>query len=100
MSVIVTGRVEVDPGIMKKLMDERPDDFRTVMKESKKRGAIHHQFVAESGAVRILDEWDTAEHFYEFFASQPIIADLMSSAGVTSPPTFNTYEVMRSPDQF
>jgi len=100
MSVVVTGRVDMDPDVFKKIMEERPDDFLAVMKESKTRGAIHHQFLLGEGALWLLDEWDTAEHFQEFFANQPIIADLMSAAGVTTRPEFHIHEVLPSPDRF
>ena len=100
MSVVVIGKVDVEPGIMEKLYAERADDFRTVMNEAKQRGAKHHQFLAGDGCVMLIDEWDAAEHFQEFFAGQPIIADLMMSAGVSAPPEITIYDVMDSPDRF
>jgi heme-degrading monooxygenase HmoA len=100
MSAVVIGRMDVEPSIIEKLYAERADDFRTVMNEAKQRGAKHHQFLAGDGCVMLVDEWDTAEHFHEFFANQPIIADLMMSAGVSAPPEINVYEVLDSPDRF
>jgi heme-degrading monooxygenase HmoA len=100
MAVRVMGRVAVDPGVMEKLFSERKDDFESVHEAAVKAGARHHEFLNAGDAVIILDEWDTAEHFQQFFTSQQKIADLMATAGVTAPPEISFYEIMDSPDKF
>jgi heme-degrading monooxygenase HmoA len=100
MSVIVVGKLTVNPDNIEKLFTERADVFMAVSAEAKKCGAIHHLFMrGEGDAVLILDEWPTADDFHSFFSSQPQIAELMAEAGVAGPPEFTIYEVMDSPDR-
>ena len=100
MTVRVIGRMTVDPAAVDKLFSERKDDFIAVHDAAVEAGARHHEFLSDGDGVLILDEWDTAEHFQQFFANQPKIGELMASAGVTAPPQFSFYEIMDSPDKF
>jgi heme-degrading monooxygenase HmoA len=100
MSVVVIGKMTVNPDNLEKLFTERAEVFTSVAAEAKQRGVIHHAFLrGEGDTALILDEWDTAEHFFEFFGSQAQIPELMAEAGVAGPPEFTVYEVMDSPDR-
>lgn len=48
----------------------------------------------------VIDQWESAEAFHQFFSSQPTIPDLMREVGVQGEPEFSIYPVIDSPDQF
>ncbi|MBV8949559.1 MAG: hypothetical protein JOZ99_01695 [Actinobacteria bacterium] len=100
MSVIVVGRMSVDPKNVEKLWNERRADFEAVAREARAAGATHHRWGFGDDHVVIIDEWPTAEAFDRFFSSQAKIADLMATAGVAGPPEFTIVEARRGPDEF
>jgi heme-degrading monooxygenase HmoA len=100
MSVIVMGRIDIEPHVMKKLMEERADDFLAVEADSRSKGCLHHQFVVAGNEVGLVDEWETAEQFEQFFANQATIGEIMQAGGATAPPKIAIYEVLPSPDRF
>ena len=100
MSVIVIGKMSVDPGNVEKLWAERKADFEAVAQNAKAAGAIHHRWGFGDDHVVIIDEWPDAASFEKFFAGQPKIAELMQAGGVQGPPEFTIVEAMAGPDQF
>jgi len=100
MSVIVIGRMAVDPANVEKLWKERGADFEAIAVEAKQAGAIHHRWAFGFGYVRIIDEWPDAETFQKFFGSQSTIPELMQAGGVQGPPEFEIIEAKTAPDQF
>jgi heme-degrading monooxygenase HmoA len=100
MSVVVMGHVKGDPEKIKQVFANHKDDMAAITKIGQTMGAISHKFVQGDGEVVILDEWDSAEHFQEFFSSQPMIAQMMQEAGVTGPPEVQVYEVLQTPGDF
>ena len=100
MSVVVIGRLEVDPAKFYAVTESRKDVFEKVAAIAKSAGAIHHQFLVGDGEVVILDEWDTAASFRKFFAENTDIPGLMQEAGVQGPPDIMIYETTPSPDKF
>ena len=100
MSVIVIGRMTVEPGNVEKLWSEHKSDFEAIAAAAKAAGAIHHRWGLGEDHVVIIDEWPTAESFQKFFESQPRIADLMQAAGVQGPPEFDILRAKDAPDQF
>jgi hypothetical protein len=100
MSVIVIGRMTVDPANVEKLWSDRQADFEGIAVAAKDAGAIHHRWAFGDGEVMIIDEWPDATSFQAFFESQALIADLMQAAGVQGPPQFDIYESKEGPDQF
>jgi hypothetical protein len=100
MSVIVIGRMTVDPGNVQKLWAERRSDFVAIAEDAKRAGAMHHRWAFGESHVVLVDEWPDAESFQQFFGSQPKIADLMQAAGVQGPPEFEILGAQDAPDQF
>lgn len=100
MSVIVIGRVPVNPDNLAKIWAERPADFASVAEDAKAQGAVHHQWGFGDGEVLIIDEWSDAAAFQNFFSSQPMIPELMAAAGVTGEPKFEIFESRQGPDTF
>ena len=100
MSVIVIGRMKVDPANVEKLWADRIADFEAVEEAAREAGAIHHRWGFGDGEVLIVDEWPDAESFNGFFSSQTKIADLMAAAGVQGPPDFTIVQAVQGPDEF
>jgi hypothetical protein len=100
MSVIVIGRMQVDPANVAKLWAERRGDFEAASKDAKAAGALHHRWGFGDGEVVIIDEWNDAASFQTFFETHAVVADLMASAGVQGPPEFTIVEAKQGPDEF
>ena len=100
MSVIVIGRMTVEPGNVEKLWSEHKSDFEAIAAAAKAAGAIHHRWGLGEDHVVIIDEWPTAESFQKFFESNTKIPEIMQAAGVHGAPEFAFYESMDSPDLF
>ena len=100
MSVIVIGRMNVDPAAVEKLWAERAADFQAVASAAKAVGATHHRWGFADDHIVIIDEWPDAETFHSFFGGQPKIAELMQAAGVQGPPEFQIFRAAEGPDQF
>jgi quinol monooxygenase YgiN len=100
MSVIVIGRMQVEPANVAKLFSQRKADFEGIRKEAEAAGAQHHRWGFGDGEVVIIDEWNDAASFHTFFGSHTVIADLMQEAGVQGPPEFTILEAEQAPDEF
>lgn len=100
MSVIVIGRITVDPANVEKLWVDRKADFEAVAKDAKAAGAIHHRWGFDEGRVVIIDEWPDAQSFQKFFDTQATIPELMQAANVQGSPEFDIFEAKDAPDQF
>lgn len=100
MTVIVIGRMRVEPANVAKLFSERQGDFEAIRKEAEAAGALHHRWGFGDGEVVIIDEWNDAGSFQDFFGSHTVIDDLMQQAGVQGPPEFTIVEAKQGPDEF
>ena len=100
MSVVVIGRMKVDPQKVVEVFTSHKDVFERVAEDAKKAGAAHHQFLLGDGEVLIVDEWDTPESFQTFFETNAEIPGLMQAAGVQAPPDISIYSPTDSPDKF
>jgi quinol monooxygenase YgiN len=99
MTASVIVKLKVDPERMEKLFSERLDDLLEVKAAAEAAGAVHHLFAAGDGEVLIVDEWEDAESFGNFF-DNPTIAEMMAEVGVQGPPEVSIYQVLESPDRF
>jgi hypothetical protein len=45
----------------------------------------------------VIDEWQSAEQFHNFFAANPKIGDVMASIGMNGEPTISVYEAVNAP---
>jgi hypothetical protein len=100
MSVLVIGRMTVDPTNVEKLWADRGADFEAVAKEAKAAGALSHRWALGDGFAVIIDEWSDAAAFQKFFDTQALIPELMQAAGVQGPPEFIIAEARQAPDEF
>jgi len=100
MSVLVIGRMTVDPANVAKLWVDRKADFERVAANAKAAGALHHRWGFGDSVVLIVDEWPDAESFQKFFQSETIIPELMQAGGVQGAPEFEIVEAREAPDSF
>src|SRR5690349_5606286 len=100
MSVIVVGRMKVDPANVAKLWVDRKADFEATSKESEAAGALHHRWGFGDGEVVMVDEWTDAASFQSFYETNAMIPELMQAAGVQGPPEFTIVEAQHGPDEF
>ena len=63
-------------------------------------GAIHHRFGIGDGVVLVVDEWESVEHFQQFFADPSLQAFITSTGAAQAPPEIIVTEAVASPDQF
>jgi hypothetical protein len=100
MSVIVIGRLTVDPANVAKLWVDRKADFEGIAERARAAGAMHHRWGFGENEVILLDEWRDAASFQKFFESETVIPQLMQAGGVQGAPEFTIVEAKDAPDQF
>jgi hypothetical protein len=100
MSVMVVGKFKTDPARMASVFRDRKTDVLAVSNDAKSQGALHHHFAMGNGQVMVIDEWESAESFQQFFKTQPKISELMREAGVEEEPEFAFYPIGDMPGQF
>ena len=100
MSVFVFVRIKTEPGTLERVAAERADEMRAVSQEGRDRGAVHHCFIEVDGDVMVVDEWDSAESFQEFFSSNEVIPRIMEATGVQAEPEISIHRKLDTPDAF
>lgn len=102
MAVLMTLRIAGDPDRIEAALTSDPERLRAVAERAKAKGALHHRFYANhdrSGAI-VLDEWETADAFQQFFAESTEIGEMMAEAGVTAQPEVSIWSALDTPDAF
>jgi quinol monooxygenase YgiN len=100
MSVVVTLKFPGDVPKFRQALDEHGDQFAKMAQEAKASGAgIHHRFAVGDGFVLVVDEWQSAERFQDFFA-HPDLQALIAMAGATGEPEITVAEAISSPDEY
>jgi hypothetical protein len=100
MSVLVVTRVSGDTATFQKALANRADEFETIAARAQEMGAIHHRFGIGDGFVLVVDEWETAENFQQFFGD-PRMQEFIGTIGADpTPPEITITEAIASPDQF
>src|SRR4051812_33938769 len=100
MSVMVIGKMTVDPANVQKLWAEQGDAFRGIAEQARAAGATSHRWGLGDGYVVIIDDWPDEETFNSFFGGTHEIAELMQAAGVQGPPEFQILDAASAPDAF
>ena len=102
MSVLVTLRIKGDPTRIEQALKSDHDRLMAIAERSKSKGALHHRFYGSSDGSEalVVDEWETAEGFQEFFGESPEIGAMMAEAGVTSEPEVTFWNELDTPDAF
>ena len=100
MSVVVIGKFPGDTETFRRFIAEQADLMRKIGEDAKSSGAIHHRFAIGDGFVLIVDEWESAEAFQQFFQGNPDIPNAMQQAGAQGEPEFTIGEAVETADQF
>jgi quinol monooxygenase YgiN len=100
MSVLVIAKIQGDTAKFRKSLADRSDEFAKIVNDSKAAGAIHHRFGMGDGFVLVQDEWDSAEHFQQFFSDPSLQAFIASVGGAPAPPEVIVCEAVKSSDEF
>jgi len=100
MSVLVIGKFQGDTAVFRRSLTERAGEFEKVADRARAAGGIHHRFGIGDGFVTIIDEWESVEHFQNFFADPELQAFIGSVGAAPEPPEITIAEAVASPDQF
>jgi quinol monooxygenase YgiN len=100
MSVIAIAKFQGDTAKFRQALTDRADEFTKIADSAKAVGAIHHRFGVGDGFVVVVDEWESAGHFEQFFADPALHAFIGSIGADPAPPEVTVAEAMSSPDQF
>ena len=93
MSVIVLARFPVsDVARARASLAENAALLEEITEDTKKLGIIHHLFAVGENEVIVIDEWDKAESFQNFFNANPKVEKITTDAGVKGPPTVEVFE--------
>jgi hypothetical protein len=100
MSVLVIGKFQGDTAKFRQALADRAGEFAKIADMARSDGAVHHRFGIGDGFVAMVDEWETAEQFRQFF-SNPDLQDFIGSVGAApTPPEITFTEAIVSADQF
>jgi quinol monooxygenase YgiN len=100
MSVLVTGKINGDTGKFRQALTERADEFAAISARAQAAGGISHRFGIGEGFVLIIDEWESAGQFQQFF-SDPGLQEFIGSIGADpAPPEITITDAISSPDQY
>ena len=100
MSVLVTGRFQGDTATFRQALADRAGEFAKIAGMARSAGGIHHRFGVGDGFVVIVDEWETAGQFEQFFSNPDLQAFIGSVGAAPAPPEITITEAVASPDQY
>ncbi|HEY6277040.1 MAG TPA: hypothetical protein VIX86_11980 [Streptosporangiaceae bacterium] len=100
MSVIVIGKFQGDIATFRQALTDRASEFEKVAGQARASGGIHHRFGIGDGFVLIVDEWESVEHFQQFFSNPELQAFIGSVGAAPGPPEMIICEAVASPDQY
>ena len=98
MSVLVIAKIAGDTTKFRQSLTDRAAEYEKISVDARASGAIHHRFGVGDG---IVDEWQTAEQFQQFFSAPELQAFVASVGGDTSsPPDVTVSEAVASSGDF
>jgi hypothetical protein len=100
MSVIVIGKFQGDTAAFRRSLTERAGEFEKWGALARASGGIHHRFGVGDGSVVVVDEWESVEHFQQFFGNPELQAFVGSIGAAPVPPEMIISETVASPDQY
>ena len=100
MSVLVIGKFQGDTGKFRQALADRAGEFAKIAGMARSAGGIHHRFGIGDDFVVIVDEWETAGQFEQFFANPDLQAFIASVGADPAPPQITVAEAVASPDQY
>jgi len=100
MSVLVIGKFQGDTAKFRQALTDRAGEFAKIADMARSAGGVHHRFGIGDGFVVIVDEWETAGQFQQFFANPDLQAFIGSVGAAPAPPEISVAEAVASPDQY
>jgi len=100
MSVLVTVKIKGDTAAFRQALADRAGEFEKISEAGRAQGAIHHQFGIGDGFVLVVDEWESAAQFQQFFSNPDLQGFIGSAGGGAEPPEITITEAVASADQF
>lgn len=100
MSILVIGKFQGDTAAFRQALTDRAGEFAKIADMAKAAGGVHHRFGIGDGFVVIVDEWESVEHFQQFFSDPDLQAFIGSVGAAPAPPEITVAEAVSSPDQY
>jgi hypothetical protein len=100
MGVLVIGKFQGDTAAFRQALSDRAGEFVKYADMARAAGGVHHRFGVGDGFVIIVDEWESVEHFQQFFSNPELQAFIGSVGAVPAPPEMIIAEAVTSPDQY
>jgi heme-degrading monooxygenase HmoA len=101
MSVLVIAKIAGDTAKFRQSLTDRAAEYEKISADARAKGGIHHRFGLGDGYVLIVDEWETADQFAQFFSAPELQAFVASVGGDTSsPPDVTVSEAVASSGDF
>jgi hypothetical protein len=101
MSVLVIAKIAGDTARFRQSLTERASEYDKLSADARTKGSIHHRFGVGDGYVVIVDEWETADQFAQFFSAPELQAFVASVGGDTSsPPDVTVSEAIAASSDF
>jgi hypothetical protein len=100
MSVLVIGKFQGDTAKFRQSLTDRADEYAKIGQADEAAGAIHHRFAIGDGFVLVVDEWESVEHFQQFFGDPELQAFIGTVGAAPVPPEITVGEAVASPDEF
>jgi quinol monooxygenase YgiN len=97
---VIIGKFQGDTAKFGQALADRADEFTKIADAARSQGAIHHRFGIGDGFVMIVDEWESAEHFQQFFSNPDLQAFIATVGAEPGPPELIMAEAIASADQF
>jgi hypothetical protein len=101
MSILVTMKMSGDTETFRAALKDRAAEFEEISARSRTVGAVHHRFGVGDGFVVVVDEWESAEQFDQFFGDPALQAFIAEIGGdMSKPPEIAISEAIESSDAF
>jgi quinol monooxygenase YgiN len=100
MSVLITLKFTGDTAVFQQALAERAGEFEKHRDSSQAAGGLHHRFGIGDGYVMVVDEWESVEHFQQFFADPELQAWIGTVGAAPEPPEMIVAQAISSPDEF
>jgi hypothetical protein len=100
MSVLVVAKFTGDTGTFARALADRAGEFAQIGERARSQGGIHHRFGVGDGFILVIDEWESADHFQQFFSDPDLQAFIGSVGADPGPPELIVAAAISSPDQF
>ncbi|MBV9311509.1 MAG: antibiotic biosynthesis monooxygenase [Solirubrobacterales bacterium] len=99
MSVLVTVWVPGDTDKFREYVSTNEDVLRELQGKARSQGCLSHRFAVGNGHVLVIDEWESAEQFQQFF-EDPQIGEVMQGSGAQGEPNIAFLDPIQTADQF